>query len=179
MQKRCRKCDVDKSLDQFPLRKEARDGHGYVCRQCRNADRTAYAVRERERRANDPEFRDRRRSYERSYRARTERRLRSLHYKRTYQVSVEEYDRLFAEQGGCCAICKGKPSRTKHLHVDHCHETGRVRGLLCDSCNLGLGSFKEDPERVTKAADYLRRWRLGPQVSGGDIQQLGVVAELP
>lgn len=76
------------------------------------------------------------------------------HYK--YGMTIEDYDRMFAEQNGGCAICGGTPTRTEHLHVDHDHETGRIRGLLCDSCNLGLGKFRDDPDVLAKAAAYLR-----------------------
>ena len=69
--------------------------------------------------------------------------MRSYHRHYKFGMTVEDYDRLLAEQGGVCAICGGLPSRTKHLHVDHCHETNRLRGLLCDACNLGLGKFKD------------------------------------
>jgi len=84
--------------------------------------------------------------------------MRSYHRHYKFGMTVEDYDRLLAEQGGVCAICGGLPSRTKHLHVDHCHETNRLRGLLCDACNLGLGKFKDSPETLERAAAYLRRY---------------------
>lgn len=62
---------------------------------------------------------------------------------------------FFESQGGRCAICK-QPSE-KSLHLDHCHETQRLRGLLCRDCNLGLGFFKDDPKRLQEAIDYLRQ----------------------
>lgn len=114
----------------------------------------------RERFATDPEYRTRRQVYDREYRQRNAEHERELNYKRSYEsgVTVADYDRMFAEQDGRCAICKGLPSRTKHLHIDHCHETNCVRGLLCDSCNLGIGKFGDDPQRLKRAAEYLRHW---------------------
>lgn len=76
---------------------------------------------------------------------------------RPYVLSPEGYDRLFAQQGGQCAICgTSEPGgRFTRLLVDHCHKTGTVRGLLCHGCNAGLGLFGDDPERVSAAVAYL------------------------
>ncbi|SFN89800.1 Recombination endonuclease VII [Geodermatophilus obscurus] len=62
---------------------------------------------------------------------------------------------MLAEQGGLCAICVKAPAE----HVDHCHETGRVRALLCSNCNGGLGQFKDDPVVLRAAAEYVLRYR--------------------
>lgn len=79
--------------------------------------------------------------------------------KRQYKISVSEWDRLYAEQQGRCAICGGegfsmKPGYAK-LNVDHCHKTDRVRGLLCHNCNRGLGLFQDDTGFLSRAIDYL------------------------
>jgi len=60
-------------------------------------------------------------------------------------------------QGGVCAICGGINDNDDALSVDHDHETGRIRGLLCSKCNKGLGSFNDDPELLRKAIAYLER----------------------
>ena len=65
----------------------------------------------------------------------------------------EKYQELLVEQGHKCKLC-GK-MQTKRLAVDHCHSTGKVRGLLCTTCNAGLGCFNDDPEFLRKAVDYL------------------------
>ena len=65
---------------------------------------------------------------------------------------------MLTAQSGGCAICGRKPEQQKRyqtLHVDHCHETGKVRGLLCDQHNLLLGQFNDDPKLLRRAADYL------------------------
>ena len=67
--------------------------------------------------------------------------------------TVEQYDVLFKKQGGACAIC-GRATKT-HLYVDHDHTTGEVRGLLCSSCNLGLGNFKDSVPIMRQAILYL------------------------
>lgn len=70
---------------------------------------------------------------------------------------MEQYDEMFEKQGGRCAICETeKPNGYgKRLAVDHCHDTGRVRGLLCGNCNHGLGKFGHDPARMRVAITYL------------------------
>jgi len=84
----------------------------------------------------------------------------AYHLKR-YGLSVEDYEKMAADQNGVCAIC-GQPERKKSaLSVDHDHETGEVRGLLCDACNRGLGAFRDDPERLGRAIAYLEAATIG------------------
>lgn len=88
------------------------------------------------------------------------------HYNRQYLygMTAEEFDARLAAQGGVCAIC-GTPEwngKGDHPHVDHCHETSQVRGLLCRGCNNGLGNFGDDPARLRAAADYLEAHSARP-----------------
>ena len=76
--------------------------------------------------------------------------------KKMYGITLEEYDARLLKQDSKCAICGAADRRGYRLSVDHDHETGRVRGLLCGNCNLGLGSLKDDPELLEKAAAYIR-----------------------
>ena len=95
---------------------------------------------------------DRRRR--REYHQRNRRHLR-LRWK--YGISEVDYQRMFTQQKGVCAIC-ARPSLKGVLDVDHDHATGRVRGLLCNPCNRGLGSFQDDPIRLAEAVRYLERY---------------------
>ncbi len=71
-------------------------------------------------------------------------------------LSVAGYDAMLAAQGGKCAICRQAPSdRYKKLTVDHDHSTGAVRGLLCQTCNKGLGLFFDCPTRLIAASNYI------------------------
>jgi hypothetical protein len=77
---------------------------------------------------------------------------------RRYGITPERFDEMFDAQGGCCAICGGTDSgdsRFDTLHIDHDHESGTVRGLLCGRCNRGVGMFQDDPDRLLAAATYL------------------------
>jgi hypothetical protein len=74
---------------------------------------------------------------------------------RRYGITQEEFERIYDLQLGRCAICLLPLSETR-VHVDHCHNTDVVRGLLCNLCNPGLGYFQDDPDLLMKAAEYLR-----------------------
>lgn len=76
---------------------------------------------------------------------------------RKYGISVAERDAMSLAQNGRCKICDGEPDgRWKKLHVDHCHKTGKVRGLLCSKCNSGIGYFRDNPVTLTAAIAYLK-----------------------
>ena len=81
--------------------------------------------------------------------------LRKTHLKKKYGITPEDYDRMLEAQGGGCAICGRPPRDDIALHVDHDHETGFIRGLLCFPCNNALGLMKDDPERLIRAAEYV------------------------
>lgn len=79
---------------------------------------------------------------------------------RSYGISVDEYETLLAQQGGVCAICKKAETLIRKgalckLTIDHDHNTGRVRGILCNNCNRALGMLKDDPAILREAATYL------------------------
>jgi hypothetical protein len=80
---------------------------------------------------------------------------RSWHLKAAYNLSLEDYDKIFDKQNGVCAIC-GKPQLTKRLFVDHSHKTGRVRGLLCSNCNFLVGFAKDNSDILIAAIHYLK-----------------------
>jgi len=89
------------------------------------------------------------------YRERHPNRRRELDLRRKYNLTPAEYDAMLAEQSGQCAICDKPPSTGKPLFVDHDHDTGEVRGLLCSRCNWALGQLGDGPELVARALSYL------------------------
>lgn len=75
-----------------------------------------------------------------------------------YGITRQQYDQMFVEQKGLCKICQKIPSgRWDELCIDHDHVTGKVRGLICHNCNVGIGNFFDDPLLLEKAAEYLRK----------------------
>ena len=81
---------------------------------------------------------------------------RKYQYKTKFGITIEQYDLMLATQGGHCAICPATSCTDgRRLHVDHDHQTGVVRQLLCDLCNKVLGMMKDEPDRLRRAADYL------------------------
>jgi hypothetical protein len=131
--KRCPDCGKYKPLDQFPRNKRMPDGRHAYCKPCHNA-------RGRE-------------SKQRLYGG-----TRHYHLKHRYGIGAIEVDALIEIQGGACPIC-GRPAPE---HVDHDHETGRIRGVLCFNCNGGLGQFADDTVRLARAQLYLEEAYLTP-----------------
>lgn len=93
--------------------------------------------------------------------------VRERHYKKNYNWSIADYDQMFKAQGGLCAICRGPQKQKNHwvkdrdeqnpLAIDHCHKTGKIRGLLCFSCNIILGHVEEKQNRLQNLIDYLQK----------------------
>ncbi|WP_130339633.1 endonuclease VII domain-containing protein [Streptomyces sp. BK022] len=90
------------------------------------------------------------------------------HLKRNYGLSESERDALIASQGGVCCICLSAPP----AHVDHCHETGRVRGVLCFSCNAALGQLRDRPDAIRRAAAYVEGNAWKPTLVAPGVCQL-------
>ena len=79
---------------------------------------------------------------------------------KTYGLEAGDYDRLYAEQGGLCAICRRARGISRRLAVDHNHVTGRVRGLLCSPCNQFIGYIRDEKAAFKRGYDYLERDEL-------------------
>lgn len=80
----------------------------------------------------------------------------AVQLRRRYGISLEQYEAMLELQDGRCAICgRHGDEFGRRLAVDHCHETGKVRGLLCINCNPGIGAFRDNPELLRRAASYL------------------------
>jgi len=77
--------------------------------------------------------------------------------KHRYGITEEDYNQMAEEQKHCCQICNNKP--VKPLYVDHCHNTNKIRGLLCHKCNVALGHMNDDPKQLLKAVEYITKYQ--------------------
>lgn len=89
-----------------------------------------------------------------------DRRRRDRHYRQNYGMSLARFDAMYREQEGKCAICREERNSVE-LYVDHDHSLGLVRGLLCQTCNAGIGMLKDSPEVLFNAAKYLSKFHNG------------------
>lgn len=116
----------------------------------RKRDRESHA-----RRYKSPETKEKHKLYVRKYRVENSDKVRLKQRKadlrNRYNMSYEDYENLLKKQDNKCAIC----DQVSVLVVDHCHATGKVRGLLCNNCNVSLGLLKDDKEIIKKALEYL------------------------
>lgn len=163
MKKVCTACKEEKPLSEYHLAKAGKCGRRAYCKVCRKKKEKLYNVSPQSKKAERERCRAYRktekgkaarakimgRNYERCEKRRAERTR-----ERLYGLGGGEFDRLVESQGGKCLICDVVPNT--RLAVDHSHENGRVRGLLCSKCNLGLGCFKDNPQFLTRAAEYLK-----------------------
>jgi hypothetical protein len=93
---------------------------------------------------------------------------RARHLKNKYGMTTAELDDMIASQMGICCICLSAPAE----HVDHCHDTGRVRGVLCFSCNAALGQFRDRPDVIRRAAVYVEGNVWKPTLVAPGVYQL-------
>lgn len=143
---RCCRCGEDKPLEDFHRDAGRANGRTVYCKACRLS----------------PESRARRAAQTREWRLNNREKAlasyRKQDLKRHFDMTPEQYDALLAEQDGKCAICRCDQCATgRRFAVDHNHETGAVRGLLCTNCNQGIGHFQEDPEVLHAAIAYVQR----------------------
>ena len=150
--KTCNKCNIEKNESEFSKSNARQDGYQYQCKDCQNSYRKTPQARATQKRyTNSPQGKSN---------------LRNWNLKNKYNITPEQYEALLVSQDYKCAICRtDKPGGRGRFHVDHDHETGQVRGLLCYSCNTSLGGFKDDPSITDAATNYLISHQ--PKLIGG------------
>lgn len=140
--KECKKCGQRKLLSDFYKDKRKKDGHHSWCKEC---------------------FCKRTNAYKKRNQSKIKKANKDLHLRTTFGIDLDQYKDMLDDQKGVCAICGNPETSTfrgklRHLGVDHCHSTGKVRGLLCNDCNVALGWFKDDTKRLRQAIRYLNLW---------------------
>lgn len=155
--KRCSKCKELKETSEFGVESKRKDGLYPQCKPCARAAKKAT-------RANaSPEQKAIWRAQINQWRIDNPDKVR-VHdrrhkLKKFFGMTEEEYNELLIKQNGACAICR-KTSEGKALAVDHCHETNKVRGLLCSNCNTALGLLGDDVTLMQKGIEYLEDSRI-------------------
>ena len=114
-------------------------------------------------------------AYQKVYRSLTPHLQKARALRDSFDISVEQFTEMLEKQNGVCAIC-GSPEtherngKVKALAVDHNHETGKIRGLLCSDCNTGIGKLKDSPTVLRAAAQYIETYSEPDVISKGDFQ---------
>ncbi len=145
--KRCSKCTLDKNIDEFNKNVCRKDGLSLYCKlccviitlECRRRSKEGISYnRVNDYIVNSPEYH------------------RDAFLRNKYNITLKQYNELHKLQNGKCRICdRSQDTLGKALNVDHDHKTNRVRGLLCNNCNRGLGHFMDDKDILTRALEYL------------------------
>lgn len=150
--KMCVKCKEDKELLAFDSDKSREDGLYPYCKVCRIPSTKQYYENNKEKVLSDTKKRYKKICKKKWFK---EQRY-NAHIKRTLGITIDEYNNLFIEQGGRCAICGIHQSKRKRrFAADHCHNSKKVRGLLCHYCNRGLGQFEDNVQILRNAVKYL------------------------
>lgn len=150
--KRCTKCGQIKSIDSFYRLSRNTDG---LNRQCKSCKKEYEKESRKTQRKADPEGFKKKRHQE--YLNGKDKQLEKTRQRKYKEYTPGLFDELYLEQRGRCAICGTHQSELKTaLCIEHNHDTNKIRGLLCNRCNIGIMNFKEDAENCLKAYQYLR-----------------------
>lgn len=141
-------CNKEKEDTEFHVKryKTGVVGLRAYCKECSSLKRIEY-------RKSSPKDNNRNKAYNKKYALRLRaRKLQRYWPGLTWREALERWDEFFVSQAGQCAMCP----KTLNLHVDHDHKTGKVRGLLCNTCNRGLGMLNDDANLLSKGIIYLK-----------------------
>lgn len=163
--KKCSCCKRKRVVTDFHLNRAEPDGYARQCKECRSKARKNCSEEARRsqissavawQKKNQEAFREYQRQWRRDNAKRLAVSAKWSRLKCKYGVTKEGYGRMLAERNGGCHICGRSPPEVQ-LHVDHCHESNKVRGLLCGHCNKAIGMFQDDVKRMQEAIEYLMK----------------------
>ena len=142
--KYCPKCESVKIFDLFYTNKASRNGYSSHCINCMNEIGKSRPKEERQKRY-----------------IKRRRQVRNTNLIRHFGITIEKYDQMLKEQSGVCAICGKTPKENKKaLAVDHHHKENKIRGLLCNNCNVAMGFLSEDVDIAYATIDYIKKWAI-------------------
>ena len=168
--KPCNRCSVTKKLEYFPKAKTLKSGRTGICKKC-TAERIRIYVNKPETKQKIREYnystKDKRKAYYRKRNKDPKRKAcvkvynRRAKLKKAYNITLEDFDNLLKLQKNSCAICLNIFTKgTKFIHVDHCHITNKIRGLLCSHCNVGIGNFFDNVTVMRNAINYIYKFKV-------------------
>lgn len=148
--KKCIKCGQNKELKEYHKRTDVNNGYDGRCKKCSSLYHKEHyqkniLVERKKRRERDIIFRKNNPDASREHKL-----------KMRYGITLKDKEEMLKNQGGLCLICK--IDIKNKACVDHNHKTDKIRSLLCDGCNTGIGMFKENIETMKKAIQYLKKW---------------------
>lgn len=152
-----------------------RDEHGKVIpwkkrnREANNRWKKSWRAAGKEKRPSLKEQRE----YNAGYRRRNPRALKNAQLKYAYGITIDQFESMLSAQGNKCAVCTKEFSETLSPYVDHSHENGNVRSLLCLHCNTGLGNFRDDRSLLKAAIDYLENHNVGKERNSSSVKTQG------
>lgn len=160
--KTCSMCGAAKLAENFHSAPTARDGLQSRCKPCQKALHDAYRKDNPEKMASAhanwaARNRDHLNKRHREWHQKNRDRSADYGAKKLYRLPFGAYATMLDAQGGMCAICGSRPNGKRRFHIDHCHATDAIRGLLCSSCNLLIGHAKESAGLLGAAIDYLNK----------------------
>lgn len=150
----CTKCKKKKSLSEFYKHKTQKDGLSSQCIICIRKYQSGYCKRRSSQDSNYYKEKYQKQKIKQSKRSKEAQF--NGHLKRRYGITLEDYDKMFEQQKGLCVLC-GLPEIGRRLAVDHNHQTGKIRGLLCHQCNCCIGFIENKNLSVKKIQKYLER----------------------
>lgn len=164
--KKCGDCKKVLSKDNFYKNKQTKDGLDFYCRRCQSEKKKKQREESSElvekHRENGREWyvinKEYKKAQNKEWRENNISKFRNINLKRRFGITLEEYDSILNKQKDCCAICGiHKDEFSYQMVVDHSHTTGKVRGVLCRKCNLGIGHLNDDISLLEKSIEYLNK----------------------
>lgn len=149
--KKCSSCKKIKNVLKFHKDKSNIDGLSSICTKCTAMHHRKYYAKHK------IQVDAKNETYRKEHPIKTRLQRRKANLKRNFGMTLKDYDNMFKKQKGKCAICKSMKfdGKLKYFNIDHDHKTGKVRGLLCRGCNLGLSNFLDSVKLLRQAIKYV------------------------
>ena len=143
----CIECNLNLPIENFTIEKN-RKSPRKQCKKCK-------AKLQKARRKSNPLVKENDKKTVTAYREKNRDKINHYDFKRKYGITIEDKFNILNKQNNCCAICSIKLEGKEIPYMDHCHETGAIREVLCRQCNVGLGLFKDNIETLKLAIKYI------------------------